>query len=335
MDKTFKTVDELASLLESRGVKTDADTAKAIARESYYAIVNGYKKPFLDYEAMERSGTDVYKPGVEFRWMYDLFMFDRDLRFITFEYLTRAEATMKTAVVYSFCHNHQEESAYLDVSNFCNSNGILVPKAFKGNKKNLFQNNMTKLMGTLNGKLSVRDYRAKPFIRHYVRKHGSVPLWVLSNDLTFGNITHFYQLMQQSDRNEVCKLIAATAGGNSDKASMLSPRNLLRAANVLVDFRNICAHDERLYCAKSGNDDFATMASMMTRVLPQNEVNDFVQKILYLFEVYEGRLHHVTPATLLNDMGFTLEVKQKAPQSGGNTSHSRLAEQQDKSSMQR
>ena len=92
---TFRTIEELIEILESRGVKTDEDTARAIERESYYAIVNGYKKPFLDTEKMTESSDDVYKEDTEFRWIYDLFMFDRDLRSITFKYLTRAGSRRK------------------------------------------------------------------------------------------------------------------------------------------------------------------------------------------------------------------------------------------------
>lgn len=306
MDKNFKTIDELISLLESRGVATDENTASAISRESYYAIVNGYKNPFLDYNAMKASGSDVYKAGVEFRWMHDLFMFDRDLRIIAFSYLTRAEAVVKTSVVYSFCNNHQEESSYLDVSNFCTAEDILVPKTFKGNKRALYSQNISRLMSILNGKLVVKG-STRPFIRHYVSKHGSVPLWVLANDLTFGNISHFYQLMQRKDQADVCRSIAKVRQLDSKKDGTLSTRELLRAMSVLVDFRNICAHDERLYCAKSGNDDFAAMLAMMLRVLPKSEVEDFIQEIFDLFDKYEGKLHHVTPLTLLDDMGFHLK----------------------------
>ena len=156
-------------------MRTDENTAAAISRESYYAIVNGYKKPFLDYETMKASRSDVFKACVEFRWMYDLFMFDRDLRIITFNYLTRAEAVVKTSVVYSFCQNHQEESAYLDVSNFCTGDDILVPKTFKGSKKALYSQNISRLMTTLNGKLVIKN-KTRPFIKHYMLKYGSVPL---------------------------------------------------------------------------------------------------------------------------------------------------------------
>lgn len=61
MAKEFKTIGELVDLLESRGVKTDEKTSSVLQRESYYAIVNGYKDTFLDRAAMQSSPGDVYK----------------------------------------------------------------------------------------------------------------------------------------------------------------------------------------------------------------------------------------------------------------------------------
>lgn len=304
MGKSFRTVDELVAILESRGVKTDGATAPAIARESYYAIVNGYKKPFLDQEKMESSNDDVYKEGVEFQWMHDLFMFDRDLRFVTFKYLTRAEAVMRTAVAYAFCHKHPERDAYLERSNFCSADEYLVAKTYKGNKRALHGNNLNDLMRRLNEKLVVND-RSRDFVKHYSRKYGTVPLWVLANDLTFGNIVHFYQLMQTADRREACAIIAKTAGRDR-KRGHLTERALLRSASVLNDFRNLCAHDERLYCSKFGNDDFSVMVERMMDLLPYDEVIEFIDEIMALFDAYGNRLHGVTAESLLADMGFEI-----------------------------
>lgn len=207
MAKEFKTIEELVKLLESRGVATNKNTYSAIAQESYYAIVNGYKRPFLDLNAMSSTEGDVYKDGVEFQWMYDLFLFDRDLRVLTFQYLAKAEAVIRSAVVYSFCHNHQQGTDYLDISNYCSASDYLVPKSYKQNKVKQHGSNLSSLMTTLNKRLIVKP-KTRPFIKHYMNKYGFVPLWVLSNDLTFGNVINLYQLMQPNDRDEVCRVVS-------------------------------------------------------------------------------------------------------------------------------
>lgn len=73
MAKEFKTFAQLIELLESRGVLIDATTTDCLRRESYYAIINGYKDPFLNKGAMTSSSDDVYKDGTSFRNIFDLF----------------------------------------------------------------------------------------------------------------------------------------------------------------------------------------------------------------------------------------------------------------------
>lgn len=310
MPKEFKTINELISLLESRGVETDNDTEIALMRESYYAIVNGYKKPFLELNAMKKSSDDIYKPGTKFSWIYDLFLFDRDLRSLVFKYIAKAEASIRSAIVYSFCFAHQNHNDYLDVSNYCAPNEYLVSRYFKGNKEQLFQQNLSKLMGTLNKKLIVRG-GTRPFIKHYLNKYNSVPLWVLANDLTFGNIINMYQLMQVHDRERTCTIIAKENLKERDDYPYLSPRMLLRYAKTLVSFRNICAHDERLYCSKVGNDDLRMALLSLMMIIGTNEFDLFVKELSRLFVKYEGQLHNVTPISLLGDMGFKVEKAQE------------------------
>ena len=48
MSKEFKTVDQLIEKMKLRNIIVDENTKPALLRESYYAIVNGYKAPFLD-----------------------------------------------------------------------------------------------------------------------------------------------------------------------------------------------------------------------------------------------------------------------------------------------
>lgn len=305
MAKEFKTIEELVSILDSRGVVTDAETSKALERESYYAIVNGYKTPFLDTEAMKAASDDVYLEGTRFEWIYDLFLFDRELRTVTFTYLTRAEALMRSAVAYAFSEAHPGKNDYLDRANFCKPADYLVPRAFKGNKIALYGRNLNDLMQRLNSKLTV-THGTRSFIKHYLRQHGGVPLWVLANDLTFGNVVHFYQLMQERDRRKACSIIAKCAERKPDRGA-LTERKLLRSANVLNHYRNICAHDERLYCATYDGDGYGSMLLRIRDFLPLEESNEMVGEITRLYGRYEDRLHNMEFSDLLKAMGLGSE----------------------------
>ena len=286
--KEFKTIDEQIALLESRGMEVGDDAGPVLLRESYYSIVNGYKEPFLDREAMQVRPDDVYLPGVRFEWLHSLYKLDRELRGITFHYLIQAEAALKTATVHAFCESHQGCSAYLERTAFCSAKDMLVPKSFKGNKAALHKRNLNSLMSVLNGKLVV-TLATRPFVSHYISAYGEVPLWVLANDLTFGNMSHFFQLMQRREQNVVCKNLYTTTL-RTKRDGRITPHEVLRAYRVLSRFRNLCAHDERLYCAKIENDTYSTMVKLMKVALPAKTVDELGEGIAKLLNRYEKTL---------------------------------------------
>ena len=194
--KEFKTIAEHIRILETRGMRVGEEASTILLRENYYAIINGCKDSFLDKEAMQSSAEDVYLKGARSEWLYSLFKFDRELRQITFSCLIQAEAALKTATVYAFCEKHPNCSDYLDRSSFCSARDMLMPKTFKGNKMAQHSKSINKLMGILNKKLVVGP-ATRPFVEHYIAAYGEVPLWVLSNDLTFGNTSHFFPAYEE------------------------------------------------------------------------------------------------------------------------------------------
>ena len=292
--------------MEGRGIATDEGTIPVLKRESYYAVINGYKGPFLDREAMKTTADDVYLPGTTFRRIHDLFMFDRHLRQSVFGYLASAEAVMKNAVVYAFCEKNRDPDAYLERSNYCSANDMLVPKTYRGNKAEEYSTNMASLMKILNGKLT-NAKKMRPFVRHYLSSYGKVPLWVLQNDLTFGNISHFYQLQKRGVQNAACKIV----GEVSARGTRVSPHDLLRAFDVLVGFRNICAHDERLYCAEVKGARFSEMFDLLSLVLPAHETSAMVDVLNSLFSAYRGRIDRDVILQLMDSMGVEV-VESKA-----------------------
>lgn len=307
MAKEFKTFDELVELMESRGIATDEHTIPVLERESYYAVINGYKDPFLDREAMTLSADDVYLPGTTFKRIHDLFMFDRHLRQSVFQYLTSAEAVMKNAVVYAFCDKNRDPDSYLERSNYCDAGDMLVPKKHRGNKAEEYQTNMANLMRILNGKLTNKK-KMRPFVSHYLSSYGKVPLWVLQNDLTFGNIAHFYQLQKRGVQNAACKIVGEVAG----RGKRINPHELLRAFDVLVGFRNICAHDERLYCAEVKGARFAEMFDMLSIVLPEYETASMISTLNSLFKAYTGRIDQDVIMQLMTAMGIEVVVPEES-----------------------
>jgi abortive infection bacteriophage resistance protein len=309
MAKEFKTLDELIALLNSRGVATNAYTKSVLMAESYYAILNGYKEPFLDKERTNNAGDDRFKPSVTFDDIYSLFLFDRELRNLTFKYLVRAEAVLRNLTVYSFCEAHPDTPSYLDPQNYTEYEGWLLKRDRPGNMER-YQLERGKLLSTLSGKALGQDVY-KPFILHYRSRHGKVPLWVLSNDLTFGNIEHFFLLLERSVQNATCKHIAIYKEmADGKRPNRLTPKRLRTVFRALVDFRNICAHDERLYCAavtRSKDVRFKAIEGLLADILPYSEASRFFVDVARLVSSYSKKFTSVSPMAIFEQMGYTEE----------------------------
>lgn len=297
--KPFLTIEQQVALLEKRGVATSDRTGPILLREGYYSIVNGYKRPFIDERASKEAGDDRYRQGTTFDSIYDLFSFDRSLREITFHYLIRAEATARTAISYCFADAHRNPDDYLLQSSFC------TREEYEGYGKDPddYAEELTRLTGIL-------DRRARKseseFVAHYRGKYGSVPIWVLANDLTFGNLEHFFNLMKPSEKAAVCKAISTSTGRLGDKTlGFFDVSNARVSLEVLVKFRNICAHDERLYCARVGGRkgvNYEKMLWMLERYLTHREFYELLKELTGLFK--DGLGKNKAVATVLEELGF-------------------------------
>ena len=69
--------------------------------------------------------------------------------------------------------------------------------------------------------------------------------------LTLGQAFKFYCFQPESIRNEIAKAFSSLYANDHEKPIRISPRRLRLAYDHIKDFRNICAHDERFYCAKT------------------------------------------------------------------------------------
>ena len=70
----------------------------------------------------------------------------------------------------------------------------------------------------------------------FIVQHQNVPLWVLTNALTFGNISKMYMLLPQDIQSKV-----------SRNYLCINESQMISILAVLVKFRTVCAHGERLF----------------------------------------------------------------------------------------
>lgn len=286
---------------EKNLIINDAGYAEKTLRQiSYFALVSGYKELLLN------PTTRKFKDDTTFEELVALYKFDANLRELFLKYLLVFEQKMRSLLSYYFTEKHGEnQQQYLAQNNYNN-----IP---------VYAADITRLTQKFAAAIQSNDY---PYITYQRRKYANVPLWVLVNVLTFGNISHMYQVMQSDIQS-----------GISLNFYNVKERELMQYLRVLTKFRNVCAHNERLFSfrTKDAIPDTGLHASLRIPkkgsqyILGKRDLFCVVIALRYLidkedFKQFKGRLTriidqflssttHITENELLAKMGFPANWK--------------------------
>lgn len=215
--KTFLSYKDQIALLKRKKLNIQ-DEARAIAtlkQTSYFALINGYKKIFKD-----NNGN--YKPNTQFEHIVSLYNFDMQLSDLFFKYILIFERQTKSHISYHFSDKYR--NAYHDYLN-------VVSYDYTDENKRM---EIIRFINDLDHVL--QKGKAHDYIKHYKKKHnGEIPLWVLVKAMTLGQISKMYSLFEQPLQDAISSEYGLT---NSQLESVLK---------FLTYFRNVCAHNERLY----------------------------------------------------------------------------------------
>ena len=189
---------------------------------SYFALIDGYKDLFYN------TDTRTYVPGTTFDDIRILYDFDDSLRDLYFKYIRIVEQSIRSLVSYNFSETYStNQSAYLDPANYF---PIRNSRA-----------DVTKLVNILN--YEANESPMHPYVVYQRDTYNNVPLHVLVNALTFGQISRMYSLVAPSIKTKVSRHFSA-----------VSERDLNMYLRVLTNFRNVCAHNERLFSYRDRYD---------------------------------------------------------------------------------
>lgn len=159
-----------------------------------------------------------------------------------------------------------------------------------------------------------------PSISHYLKKYGYVPLWVLNNILTLGQISKFYSVLKQKDRQQISKIFR------------ILDNQLESILFCLSSVRNFCAHGNRLYCFRTkrplvdfkahkllsipqtdgkeydyGKRDLFACMIALYYVLPNAEYMKLIKEIYRLFGIVRTKLNVISEEAILKEMGFPID----------------------------
>jgi len=240
VEKIFLTHDEqLDYLVMAKGLTvTDRDRAlDLLCRFGYFALIDGYKAPF------KQPDGDKYRVGTTFDDVVALFKMDENLRELFFKYIMRVELQLRSLLAYYFTEKHGEkQEKYLDRGSYAEG---------KQHDRDVFR--------VISKLRDLADERGKfDYINHYIDKYGNVPLWVLVNALSLGVLVNLYDCQIPDIKAKI-----------ADKFST-SPSDLASMLDVLNRFRNVSAHNERLYNCLSNTEICDTALHEKYRVRRRN-----------------------------------------------------------------
>lgn len=263
----------------------------------YFSLIGGYKNLFIN------PMTRKYINGATFEDITSLYEFDEALRQLTFGYLIKVEQKIRQLISDSFCSKYGEDQIYyLSAASY---------------------NPATKYRKDINGLIKKLEFHAKhnnekDYLIHQRKTYGNVPLWVTTKVLTFGQLSIFYSVLQFQQQSVVSKAYPN-----------VSEKSLARYLNCMTLFRNVCAHNERLFSFKLikvefpdtpihkkmglptkgnqytiGKKDYFGLVIAFRYMLSRKDFLQFKRNLKKLIDSYCRKSKHLTRSELLKQMGM-------------------------------
>lgn len=306
MPKPFMTYDQQLQKLRDKNMVIDDETyaKEMLHRYGYFALITGYKDIF------KNPTTKNYRDGTTFHDIVAIYQFDEQLRELTFKYLLFVEQNIRSLLSYSFCDTYGDSQvAYTSPQNYDTSTRAKSREVMK------------LINGYLNPLLTQKTQY--PYIEHHKAAHNNVPLWVLVNALTFGTLSKMYAYSKSQVQSAI-----------SREFQSIHESQLRKILEVLTEFRNKCAHNERLFshkCAQHdipdlllhrklriaqngqeyiyGKRDYFSVVIALRYMLPKADFLVFKKKLSTLIDKVIANNQQISKQTLLQIMGFPVNWK--------------------------
>jgi len=215
------TFDQQIKQLVDRGLKID-DIEKAkryLCNISYYRL-SAYWFTFLEIP----QKNHIFKEGAAFSKAIDTYVFDRKLRFLIFEEIERIEISLRTQLIYQYCHTYGTNNWYED-------RGLFKNEEYYNRFHELIQKEISRTNET--------------FIKHYKEKYfqpENPPAWMILELASFGQISTLYKNLKDKAGYNAKRKIAEHYG--------VTEKVFESWLECLSFVRNTCAHHMRLWNRK-------------------------------------------------------------------------------------
>ncbi|MDF7683481.1 Abi family protein [Lactobacillus sp. ESL0679] len=313
-NKPFKTFRQQMKILRNRGLTVESNDKRALEEHGYYSIINGYKQLFLQKDSTGKPvEPEKYIPNATFKEIKSLYDFDRELRQILYTPLMEYESNLGSEISYRFSEKYPEEHSYLAMDNFSRNSSDVV--------------SVVQTISNLSNKIK-QNAKENNAIKHYINKHGHVPLWVLVNFLTFGDLNYLYQNCEEDIKATIAKDFMTKHKRYYNLPSYPIHVKSIESINTLVNFfRNSVAHGEITYrktinrgitfsyikqdlsinqypLPNSSQCGVFELVASLKLVLNKKQYTTLKKNIQSLFSKYQDKFHSVSFTAILNDMHF-------------------------------
>ncbi len=304
MEKIFRTLEEQVSILREKNlIIDDEEFVKEILLRENYFFINGYR--YLFYKS---NKDKTFINGTNFREIYALFYFDRQLRNILFKNILILENNIKSIISYELSRKYGfKEKKYLNPKNFTTDP-----------KKSRQVNDLVKKIKRqiiVNG----REHTAT---KHYQSNYGYIPLWVVVKVLSFGIVGELYTILKPEDQEKIANLFHVDV------------ESLLTYLPIIANYRNLCAHEDICFEHKTqkeisitkyhnllnipktngdyiyGINDLFALIIILKRLLRTDNFANMLNEISYELDYLSGRLHTINIDKVLDRMGFPKNYKE-------------------------
>ena len=218
--KTPQTNEDIAAILESRGLAFDKEQLLAfLAKVGYYRL-KGYLVPFRQPDKVD------FIEGADFATVKAIYDFDANLRTVSGKGLAIVEVAVRAAITRYHLAWKSDPFLYKDAANLPG----LKEKAYE------------KLMAHIGD--AVAKSKSEPFMRHLAVEHGIVdcpPLWTLMEVIPFGTLANYYQGLPPEVQEKVAN------------SFNVIPSVFVGFLTALRRTRNVCAHHARLWNRRFGS----------------------------------------------------------------------------------
>ena len=319
--KPFLLIEEQIANLKKRNLNFDNDdiARNILSRENYYNFINGYKLPFIKKNLEGNSSIpESYISNCNFNEIYALHNLDRELRLLILGSLLKFETHLKTSCAYNFSEKYQDAYSYLNVSNYSNDKKDL----------SIVLKNLAALSSVINRNKKIS------YIRHYIDNHELVPLWVLVNTLTIGNMSYFYNSLDIGLKEVIARDFSKQFKSEYSSTEKIDSGELKQIIEIINLFRNVCAHEEILFLFKLkkkiksvifikyfkskdfdvesiAKSDLFTLILLLKLVMLKEDYVELIENIDGMFNKYKDKFKSVSFNDIIELSGFVDEWRKK------------------------